>query len=331
MPPFQCSSDGTIFFNMIEPSTIADAADYSRLPLTALDRSNRIVTFQIRQIDGLFDVRESSHYASESAVVFLVSAAQENQPASQKYASDFGAISEEATNSAPRHNFAAIFDLAAKFKNLVQLDDAFQVQRLGVFPSGLFLAYGYDATDHATRIALLNSDGTILKYLTAEDGALPKTAFHKASIGNTKVDFVNPVQFVPFGTSILMVQNKARFPLLEVSEAGAVRVIRPKLPGGLQIETLIPSDVNLFARVNEGENGSIYELNPRTGAALKRFQLEKSEGSHNVSCVREGKFLSFEHATGALVPLLGTPKRAADGNPEKGHRQREMHSSAGLN
>jgi hypothetical protein len=46
-----------------------------------------------------------------------------------------------------------------------------------------------------------------------------------------------------------------------VNQAGAIRVIKPKLPEGVPIDVLVPSDENLYARVNPARNGSIYELN----------------------------------------------------------------------
>jgi hypothetical protein len=46
-----------------------------------------------------------------------------------------------------------------------------------------------------------------------------------------------------------------------VNQAGASRVIKPKLPEGVQIDVLVPSDENLYARVNPARHGSIFELN----------------------------------------------------------------------
>jgi hypothetical protein len=42
----------------------------------------------------------------------------------------------------------------------------------------------------------------------------------------------------------------------------------------VQIDVLVPSDENLYARVNPARNGSIYELNAQDGTVSRRFKLE---------------------------------------------------------
>lgn len=77
-----------------------------------------------------------------------------------------------------------------------------------------------------------------------------------------------------------------------------MRAIKPKLPEGVQIDVLVPSDENLYARVNPARNGSIYELNAQDGTVLRRFKLEDGRSGSGVDCVHDGKFLSFEHGGG---------------------------------
>ncbi len=121
------------------------------------------------------------------------------------------------------------------------------------------------------KLALLNDDGTIIKYLQVRDGALPESALNKGPEGKGPEMYVSPVQLVRHEDSIVVLQNKTNFPILEIKESGAIRVIRPRLPREAQIDTLIPSDTNLFARVNEPGGGSIYELNWKDGRAMRRF------------------------------------------------------------
>jgi hypothetical protein len=64
--------------------------------------------------------------------------------------------------------------------------------------------------------------------------------------------------------------------------------------------------------MNEIQDGSIYELNTQDGAILRRFQLENNGSGADVACIHDGKFLSFEHGEGKLVPLVGTAEPSAD-------------------
>lgn len=84
------------------------------------------------------------------------------------------------------------------------------------------------------------------------------------------------------------------------------------LPNGTQINMLIPSDVNLYARVSEAGGSSIHELSSQDGSVLRRFQVGKNESGAAVACVNDGKFISFREVEGRLVPLSGIPELVSD-------------------
>jgi hypothetical protein len=90
---------------------------------------------------------------------------------------------------------------------------------------------------------------------------------------------------------------------------------------------LIPSDHSLYGMAGELRNASLYELNPQDGNILRLLQVDDEETGRIVACVHDGKFLSFDHGGGKLVPLIGTAepfplKGASSESPErdgKGH------------
>ena len=127
--------------------------------------------------------------------------------------------------------------------------------------------------------------------------------------------YLAPVQFAGQGHFIYLVQNKTSFPLLEINEAGAIRVVKPKLPAGTQIETVVPSDENIYVRLKDIRDGAIFELNPQDGSIVRRFRVGKNKSGADVACVHDGKFLSFEHNSDRLVPLTGTAEPATDSVP----------------
>jgi hypothetical protein len=181
-----------------------------------------------------------------------------------------------------------------------------------MFPSGAFLAFGYDQKDHSPKLAMLKDDGTLMRPLEIGKGEAPESLFGtKDGSGNGPAVYITPSQLVPEGHSILVVQNKTTFPLVEVSEAGEIRAIHPALPKEMQIEGVIASDQNLYARVNPASDSSIYELNAHDGTVLRRLGLADGRAGSSVACVHDGKFLSFEHGEGKLIPLVGTAEPAA--------------------
>jgi hypothetical protein len=229
--------------------------------LISLSPSRKAHSFPIDQVPELHDITDIDRHASDSEVIFLINATPEDKQGNQEFVTENGKKGEFTRNIGKHHHYVVVFDRDGNFKRVVQLDSSFVTNGIAVFPTGSFLASGYDESSHVPKLAFLNDDGTIIKYLQVRDGALPESALNKGPEGKGPEMYVSPVQLVRHEDSIVVLQNKTNFPILEIKESGAIRVIRPRLPREAQIDTLIPSDTNLFARVNEPGGGSIYELN----------------------------------------------------------------------
>ncbi len=279
-----------------------------------MSRSGKAITFPLDQVtEQLFDVRETDHYASDSVVAFLIDAASENKPEKKVYTKPDGTEGEYTRNAAERRPYIITFDRNGEHKKTVETDVDLRLNHLGVFPSGDFLVFGYDKKDHSPKLAMLKEDGSLSRWLRIQKGDAPDSMMGtKDGSGKGDAVYVAPTELVPDGHSILVVQNKTTFPLLEVTEAGEIRAIHPRVPQEMRVYGLIGSDSNLYARVNPEDNGSIYELSAADGKVLRRFQLEKGNVASGVACVHDEKFLSFEHGDGKLIPLVGTAEPAAD-------------------
>jgi hypothetical protein len=305
--PYECTSDGTAFVNIVlQPSIYSPPVEV----LVAIPPSGQAHDFRLDQVTGLYDIMQKGHYASESGVVFLVIAAPEDKQAKETFQTADGENHEVTRNIADHHDYLVIFDREGNYKRKVQIDDSFAVQRVGVFPSGAFLAFGFDKTDRSPRLTMLNEDGTLRRIEAIPKNSAPPSVFGTRDGTGKPAFFPNPVQLVPNNDSIIVVQPK--FPLLAVNESGAIRSITPKLPDGKQVKMLIASDANLFALINDISDGSIYELNPQDGNILRRFRIENDTPGTDVACVHDAKFLSFTQGGGRLVPLIGTAKPIPD-------------------
>lgn len=306
--PFECTSDGAAFVNLVFQSSI-----YSPpvVLVVAILPSGEAHEFRLDQLTDLQDVMQKGYYASESGVAFLVRAAREDKQGEETFVASDGVKHEVSGNLAEHHDYIVIFDRKGNYQRTVQIDDSLAVQRVGVFPSGTFLAFGFDKEDRSPKITMLKDDGTILKLLEISKNDAPTSMFGTADANGKGPDvFIRPVQLVPYGDSIVVVLNKSKFPLLEVSETGVIRAIKPKLPDGIQINLLIPSDENLYALVNDKSDGPVYEVSEKDGGIVRRFQVENSAG--DVACVHRGKFVAFSHGEGKLVPLIGTAEAVPD-------------------
>jgi hypothetical protein len=324
--PWQCTSDGTIFVDFV--STVPANAGLPPPPpgmppmlLTSVSPTGQGQVFRLDQVPELYVSSEQDHYASDSEVVFLVRAARENKPVRQSYT--VGSYHGEYTsNAAEQSLYIVSFDRNGEFQRTIEPESSFRIQWIGVFSSGTFLAFGYDEKDRSPRLAMLKQDGTLLKSLEIPKGDAPEKLGTQLGRGWA----MSPSELVPEGHAILVVQNKTTYPLLEISQGGAIRAIHPRLPKGERIEYVIPADQNLYVIAGQDDASGhsaevIYELNAEDGTVLKRFELtEGRTPADGVACVHEGKFLSIDYGDGQVVPLVGTPEPVTTAAQQKPYR-----------
>lgn len=313
--PFECTSDGTLFISFV--GTIPGAAGVPPPPtpppilLTSVSPTGHGQTFALDKIPGLYVSRQIGHFASDSEVVFLVRASRENKLVQQPY-SVGNAHGEYTSNAAEQRLYIVSFSRDGEFKKAIEIEDTFRIQQLGVFPSGTFLAFGFDAKDHSPKLVMLKDDGTLLRSLDIPKGDAPESMLSSKDSAHPFAIF--PSQLVAAGQSILLIQNDTTFPLLEVNEGGFIRAIRPKLPHDEEIEGLINSDKNLYViAAKAGKRNSdetIYELDHENGTALRRFELKSVRTPSDVGCIHDGKFLSIDYAGGKVLPLVGSVEPA---------------------
>jgi hypothetical protein len=315
--PFKCANDGTIFvtFAGSVPANSGLLPPLSPpLEFVSIAPPDHGQVFRLDQVPDLFVSREIDHYPSDSEVIFLVLASRENKPEKRTVSwGKEGAKREYTVNAAEQHLYIVSFSRDGKYKRTLEIDDAFSIQHVGVFPSGILLAFGFDKSDHSPKLAMLKEDGTLLKFLELPKGDAPGSMVGGSDSPHRGV--IAQSELVPEDRSILIVQDKTTFPVLEVSEGGTIRVIHPKLLKGEQIEAAIPSDRSLYViaspeTAERGSAGVIYEVNPEDGSLLRRFELTAGRAASDVACIHEENFLSLDYRDGKVVPLLGSAEPA---------------------
>ena len=157
--PFQCTSDGNIFVSFV--STVPANSGLPPPPpgpppmlLTSVPWAGRGQTFRLDQVPELYISSEEDHFASDSDVIFLVRASRENKPVKQTYT--VGSYhGESASNTAEQHLYIVTFSRDGEYRRTIEIGDAFRILQIAVFPSGTFLAFGYDTKDHSPKLAML--------------------------------------------------------------------------------------------------------------------------------------------------------------------------------
>ncbi len=325
--PFVCTTDGTVFVSFLNdtaPVGVGLPAPPPVLPLSRLvsfSTTGKGQTFDLAQVNDLYISSELDHYVGESEVVLLVRAAREYKPKRKTYAIKGGGQGEFSSNAAEQRQYLVIFDRDGTYRKTIDVEDLpLRIENLGVFPSGALLAFGYDSKDESPKLALLKEDGSLLRLLEIKKGDVPESMIGKVG---ARRGVTAPAQFVPDDRSIIIVQNDSTFPLLEVSEGGAIEAIHPKLPRNSSIKAMIPSDRNLYAMVTQpgadsASKETIYELRREDGDVLRRFELADGRRPSQIACIHDQKFLSLDHGDGKIIPLIGSAEPANTADQQKG-------------
>ena len=104
MLPFECTNDGSAFFNVAGPH------DLTNQSLVSVSPAHESHVFHLDQVPNLYDVRSIAHYVSDSSVVFLVEAATEDKQAKFTITTSKGERVERTRNVAEHHSYLLVFD-----------------------------------------------------------------------------------------------------------------------------------------------------------------------------------------------------------------------------
>ncbi len=323
-----CATDGTMLVHFVEFSPrqfVPKSSFYSISP------SREAHSFQLDSVPNFYDLRVGEDYLGESEVVFLVSGATEYKEGTRSAVLPAGEKKEYKANVAEHHNYIFVYDRGGHFKQMVQLENNFAIQSLGVFPGGTFLAYGFDSASRSPRLGLVKEDGTLLQYLQLPDDYLPpdlkKAQEEQKHSSSTAPMILGQVQFVSSGTNIIVASIWSHGPLLEVSEAGAIRAIPVKLPADEVIESVLASETALYVRtipasaspfLNQqppkempARKDTFYEVSREDGRILKRLEVAGEPGPR-VSCAHDNDFVGFTWSDKNFALLIGTPEPASN-------------------
>jgi hypothetical protein len=289
--PIHCAPDGTAFLDLPQPPPTFDTH-----VIYSVDHSQKVVSFPVYQIQGLSGITLLSYYPSDSEVAFLVYATKkEDQPLTN---------SDSDTFPAKGQYFIALFDRDGKFDKLDTLDLPFVPKNLAIFDSGDMVVLGYDQNNQLSRMALLDSSGSLLRYFDPQSALSANNigkSFGQGFGGSALNEALSTAQFVPYEHNLLLVSRGSRLPVQILRESGVDREVPLDLPAGEMISTFIPSTgPNWYVRsmVPSGSHGlgksvSVYQIDPETGKPIKNLSMGLLILA--VGCERDGKFSAFRY------------------------------------
>ena len=301
-PPILCSPDGTAYYGVPEPPTYRERAIHQLDP-------QQPRSFLYREVEGLYDTRFVAFFPGAAELYVLVNAAEDSEQAREDASKQTGPIPVNLGNK-KRHDYLLKFDRSGRLVNRIQLSDHLSFDRFAVLEDGSFVALGVERTTAAVKLAQLNSEGKIIRYL-----ALPSALGSSGSQLNGRMGQEGEVAsaearllnwfFVPVRHKVLLFARNVN-QVLEIGPDGVRREVNIVIPKGYFFDSMLSSNdrwLFLVPRQVEWEPGkiggkltssdyTIYEVDFNDGRFVRELKGAPTPGL-GIACERDGVFTGF--------------------------------------
>lgn len=316
--PIRCASDGTAFFNMLDPPGAGSKA-YTPLRQTVHSVSSQgSHAFSIQSISDLDDVRFIAMDADDSKVAILVEARR-------KSAENIQSSSLPPGGTVKKKSYIALFDRNGSYTKSLDVSVAYGPSDLALLSSGEFAVYGYDSVNAAVRVSLLDSSGDLVRSIPLSDEFLDNSALKDAETGTphervqalTKSG-IGAWRFARARGMVVLYQPGSNAPALEIGAGGARREVPIARPPGYSLDAFVPASdrwIVRYKRTGLPELGEtryntndleLFEVNPSDGTLRYRIDLGKDSGVGilSIACEADGEFLSYRMDEDNKLALL---------------------------
>jgi hypothetical protein len=298
--PLQCSEDGTIFMDMFIPP------NFSQEIMFALGPDGKKTSYPFEDIHDLYGVASQNPVsvdAADAGVSFLLYGTRDS-------AAEFPTAGKAPRYTGERDWYIVRFDRDGSYKGSVPIDiPHFEPARIAEFDTGQYLVLGSDTLEPVPKVAMLDSDGRLRRFLNPPNplpgnspSLAPSLSHLNPSMSKEKRHSIQirqavlSYQLTHHGNAIDLLEPGSQEPILEVFPDGSVNAIPVGPHPGYDLDSLISSDgKTLLVRfrptgnkyVEPGE-GIIEEIGVTDGTPLKRISFPELS-LLDVLCIHDGK------------------------------------------
>lgn len=261
-----CSSDGTTFLDH-------HAAGSTASELYSIEQDGTLKHFSRKLPPNFTHVSNLDFFAGEHTLVTLLKAELDDDTA--------GATAPRETDY-----FLSLSDHDGDSAELLPLELKFTPLKIALFGSGDYLVLGWDEGNLQPLLAILKSDGTIRRFVDLSD-RLHSESF--TSYNSMKEAESSPkersslaslqrVQFVPYGSYVLLTYPGTTKSILVLSSIGEDWVIPIAIPGGFVLHDALVSNEHspLVLRVQADQDSARFA---RTAAPPRKlFEMDSYHG-----------------------------------------------------
>ena len=290
----QCTSDGALFFDMLQPPSFMQQALYAVTP--KIGRG-----FAISAINDLHEIDVISFFPSSDHVSVLVRATRETSPVS----------GEVKVRQSTYRFFVALFNRQGEYLKSVQLEMHDVVpSHVAALSSGEYLVTGYDRANDLPRLYLVADDGQVTRSLVLPYNIgryVPSDDPNSAQGIMNSSHVLGSILMTPHGDEVLVWRRGGSGPMLSVGAHGSTREINLDVPKGLTLADVLPSDKLWVAHFQPAGHSpdqpqdnyktSYYQFDPSDGSLTSKLSIRGDSPEHApalIACEEEGTFLSYQ-------------------------------------
>ncbi len=294
-----CGADGAFYFNAeMLPSG-------ERQVIAVSPKEDEVSSYNMASIMGLENVNPLATDVEGSDIYVLAEAAKSDD-----------LINHDVKPGSPEvrkytKHFILHFRGKPSTPDVIQLDLPFEPRQFAATSEGKFVVLGLERANQTAVLAVIDDSGELDHYIDAYlDFGSKKSMVANApqqmesqfqtTPEGAPLDFaLVDAQFVHYRNSLLLLMPGAKAKIFTI-RGGGVESTKLHLPGGLEAESLVPSDSGWLVRATDGTaNGKklIVAIDPSDGEALRTIQSPQFS-INDITCVHDGDFYGIHWPRG---------------------------------
>lgn len=307
--PTQCTPDGTIYLDMLDPRDIRRHIVYGI-------GDDKAQVFSTGAIPGLHVITVLDISAAPSMIGFLLQAAKNNVLANNNSINQPDKKPQRHNAAANLKFYIATFDRDGNYKEAIELPLSGPVFRFAILPSGEFLVLAPELRKNVPKLMLLSSDGDLERSLDVPEllqSSAADTATHTRQ-AMAAASVLGSILFMPHNGNVLVWRPGSTGPVLEVQPGGGIREIPLMVPRGYTLADFVSSNDLLIAHFKpaNAKDGvalnlsdyAYYEVNPSDGSLIATLSLS-GKPTGIIACEHDGEYTSFSSdANNRLIRLV---------------------------
>lgn len=322
--PIFCAPSGTIYVRLFKIASPTEIQDITSISVDG----KRTVRFAKEKIYDVPNPTLGTFFATDSDVYIRVISDSNPRSGTMTIPMPDGTTEVKKTQvPGTRKYYIAHFKSDGTYVRSIQLDLPFMPRQIGAFTSGDFLVAGMSADSMEPRIALVKSNGQLLRFLDLKDDIRSTSGQFRERADTPRIlpgsgtlqQAIDFSAIIPDGDNLVLVRRVAQAPVFVISPGGDVSPIKFQVPQTYTLFSLNAADGMWIAQYayRDGETKSLrfvtYSLDRNTGKPINAYSYPAPLGI-GMACTDGHEFTFLKKETDDTLTLVkAVPGRGSSG------------------